>query len=273
MLITYVGLPGAGKSLWNSYVAYTELSRIMFTKGVLKKPFFVPAYRMISFYEWVVLNTDFDDGRGNFTRYCYGSDDCVCDTGMVAEKLRVVGKKREPHWEYGGFCIGVTDIDETYDLKNCLCLFDEGGTQFANTDWDKMPERYREFLTQHRKNITALPYRFDIYVYTQHKDLIEVTLRRISYRIYLIRPLFGFAKNPLRPNFLSRIPGIKIFLYQRHEVLESKVISVERDVVVKPEDQLESITLVTWYIFGKRYQKAYDTLAKIAEIRRSKAQN
>lgn len=255
MLITYVGLPGAGKSLWNSYVAYSELTRIMITKGELKHRWYHYFYSTRSYYEYVVLNTDFDDGRGNFTRWNY----------------------QENKWEYGGHCIGATDLPEVYELKNCLCLFDEGGTQFANTDWDKMPERYREFLTQHRKNITKLPYRFDIYVYTQHKDLIEVTLRRISYRIYLIRPLFGFAKNPLRPSFLSRVPGIRIYLYQRHEVLESRPqMQVNMDGVVieaKPEDQLESIVLVSWYYFGKKYRHAYDTLSKMREIRREKLKN
>lgn len=261
MLITYVGLPGAGKSLWNSYVAYTELSRIMYTKGVMKKKWYQTDYSMRSYYEWVVLNTDFDDSRGNFTRYCYSIESCTCETANAS-----------PHWEYGGYCKGANDFPEVYQLKNALCLFDEAGTQFANTDWDKMPPEYRAFLTQHRKNITNLPYRFDIYVYTQHKDLIEVTLRRVSYRIYLIRPLFGFAKNPLRPNFLNRIPGIRIFMYRRHEVLESRAVVTDQEKELDPEDQLESIEQIDWYIFGKKYQKAYDTLEKIKKVVRVKNQ-
>lgn len=247
MLMTYVGLPGSGKSLFNSYIAYTELTRIMnnHTKPSWFKDNFV---REFSYYDYVVLNTDYDDGRGNFTKWDY-TNSC---------------------WLQGGFCIGITDLPEVYDLKNCLCLLDEAGTQFANTDWDKMPPEYKSFLTQHRKNITHLPKRFDIYVYTQHKDLIEITLRRISDRIYLIRPLFGFSKNPTRPSKLSLISGIRLYLYWRHEVLESKP-QAELDsngvpIPINPKDMIESIEFVTWYYFGKKYKKAYNTLYKMRKM-------
>lgn len=267
MLMTYVGLPGSGKSLFDSYVAYTELTRIM--NNHTKPHYLKDMWREFSFYDYVVKNTDFDDGRGNWVKWDY--------TNKV--------------WDYGGYCLGATDFEELYNplkmtekmkqifpdgvAKNCLCLFDESGTQFANTDWDKMPDDYRYFLTQHRKHISHLPKRFDIYVYTQHKDLIEITLRRISDRIYLIRPLFGFSRNPTRPSKLSLVSGIRLYLYWRHEVLESKpapqIDSNGVLIPVSPKDMVESIEFITWYYFGKKYKRAYNTMHMMRKmVRESK---
>lgn len=262
--MTYVGLPGSGKSLFNSYIAYTELTRIM--NNHKPKSFIKDHFREFSYYDKVVLNTDFNDGRGNWTKWIYSFEECTCYKKDL-EEFR-------PHWESAGYCLGVTDLDELYNEKNALVLLDEAGTQFANVDWDKMPPDYRHFLTQHRKNITHLPKRFDIYVYTQHKDLIEITLRRISDRVYLIRPLFGFSKNPTRPNIFSTIPAIKLYVYWRHELLEGKpTINVNSDGTFQEldeEDKLESIEFVTWYYIGKKYRKCYDTLYKVRKMTREK---
>lgn len=260
--MTYVGLPGSGKSLFNSYIAYTELTRIQNNHSL--PHWYKDLYREFSYYDYVVLNSDYDDGRGNWVKWNYD--------------------KKE--WDYSGYCLGATDFQELYNpdkmtdkmkkifpdgiALNCLCLFDESGTQFANTDWDKMPDDYRHFLTQHRKQITQLPKRFDIYVYTQHKDLIEITLRRISDRIYLIRPLFGFSRNPTRPSRLSLISGIRLYLYWRHEVLESKpsplMDSNGMPIPIDPKDMIESIEFVTWYYFGNKYKKSYNTLSKVRKM-------
>ena len=260
MLYTLVGQTGSGKSLYTNYLAYRECSWIK-NNGKKIKWYDLRSYQ--SYYDYVVLNTDFDDGRGNFTKY-----DSYTKT-----------------WDYGGYCIGITDLPELYDinqtsdrlkllfidgcLRNCLVLLDEGGTQFATTDWDKMPEGYKLFLTSHRHNVTGFNRRFDIYISTQHKDLIEVTLRRISNRIFLIRPLFGFAQNPSRPSLLSTMSAVKIWTYWRHEVLESRPIVVGSDNLPQ-QDQLEGLVYYDWLYIGKKYRDVYNSIGRVQDMKREK---
>jgi len=267
MIFTVVGATGSGKSLFQSYKVYNELTRMMnegkkirWYKSLIGA-FFSSARYQKSYYDWVVLNSDFNDGRGNFTRFDYQSQ----------------------MWQYGGKCIGISDLPECWNgslkegvLKNCLIHLDEGGTQFATTDWDKMPEGYKLFLTTHRHKVTdPVKKRFDIFIYTQHKDLIEVTFRRIANRIYLIRPLFGFAKDPTRPRRLNKLSAIKMWLYWRHELLEGSQ-KVRFSVDGKPiqgsdEEELEKLIPYTWLYLGKKYRTAYDTSAEVRDMKRMKS--
>lgn len=257
MLLTVVGQTGSGKTTIMSMYAYDELTRIMSNDKEIK---WYDLKTEHSYYDYVALNYDFNDGRGNYTRYVYNINECTCG--------RYQDFNFQPHWDFGGKCIGITDLPELYDKKNLLVFLDEAGTQFANTDWDKMPERYRLFLTTHRHNVTGFNRRFDIWVMTQHKDLIEVTLRRISNRIFLIRPLFGFTRNPLRPSIVSRLPLFIMKVYWRHEVLESRPIVVNQQEDLNAQDQLEGLEYYTWYYIGKKYRKTFDSIGEVRDLKR-----
>jgi hypothetical protein len=291
MLYTVVGKTGSGKSLFQSFTVYEELDRIhcrkMYEQGLL--PFYKRWYYYwfpnFSYYDYIVLNSDFNDGRGNFVRYCHSGEECIC-------KVPIVGV----HWCYGGYCLGITDLPELYLLSsasprlrsfygtngfipNCLVMLDEAGTQFSNHDWDKMPEGYRLFLTSHRHNVTGYPMQFDIWVFTQHRDIIEITLKRVSNRIYLVRPLFGYSKNPMREAKFRRLRGIRIWVHWEHELLKHNPIIVDNDGKIKPtaaQDSLESLEFYTWYwfpSFGKKknkYVSSYDTFAVVRDMSRKK---
>jgi hypothetical protein len=285
MLYTVVGKTGSGKSLFQSFLVNEELIRIdnrkKYEAGQLS--FLKSLYVDFSYYDWVVMNSDFNDGKGNFVKYCHSSEQCVCDT-------KIEGR----HWCYGGYCIGITDLPELYKLSettprlaalfnsdgflpNCLVMLDEAGTQFSNHDWDKMPEGYRLFLTSHRHNVTGHPMQFDIWVFTQHRDIVEITLKRVSNRIYLIRPLLGYSKNPMRESKLRRLRGIRIWVHWEHELLRHNPIVIDNDGKMKPnegQDALESLEFYTWYWFPSfgskknKYVDSYNTFAVVRDLKR-----
>lgn len=278
MLINIVGKTGSGKSLYNSYLAYTELTKIMNNgKTIPWWKFWSPGY---SYYDKVVLNSDFNDGRGNYTKYVHIGEECKCPA--TRKDLKDVQKQNvygvpitiKDHWEYAGHCIGISDLPEVYNERNCLVLLDEGGTQFSNRDWDKMPEGYLLFLTTHRHNVTHLPKQFDIILYTQQNDLVDITLRRLANHIFLIRPLFGFPKNPLKRRWYHKLPAIRIWTYHKHEVLQGRPrvvfnidgVPVDND----PDDDLESLEHYSWFYFGKKYIRTYNTIGDVRELKRTK---
>lgn len=234
MIKTFVGLPGSGKSLYFSYLIATEIERIR---------------RGRSKYDVVAINFDWNDGLGNFARYDYV----------------------EHKWTCGGLILAFDDLPDLYSVVNCLVFVDEAGYLLNAMDWNNMDDGYKGFLLHHRKNITDVETkRFDLYIATQHKDIVEITLRRISNNIYWIRPLF-MHKNPDKPpRFL--LPIVLIFYYKIHEIrmmpapMEFNANGTPKDV---PEnDQLEILRLIHIYWIGKRYRNYYNTLQKVEKHRK-----
>lgn len=281
MLINIVGKTGSGKSLYNAYIAYEELTRIM--NNGIKYPWYNFWHKGYSYYDYVVMNSDFNDSRGNFTKFVKRGNSCQCsvqnkDNYFINPYGELIANK--DHWEFGGKCIGISDLPEVFDMRNCLVLLDEGGTQFSNRDWDKMPEGYLMFLTTHRHNVTHLPKRFDIYLYTQQSDLVDITLRRLANHIYLIRPLFGYPKNPTRPRWYQKIPAIRMWTYFKHELLQGRptvILDGEgKPLTVSAQDDLESLEYFSWYwypsLFGRKnkYVSCYNTLDDVRELKRTK---
>ena len=246
MLINVIGKTGSGKSLYQSFKAYSELTRIMrqgkplpwFLSIGYRFPYFLKSISYYSRYDYVYMNSDFDDGRGNYCRF--NLTDKKCDSG--------------------GYVKGISDIPELYDKQNCLVFLDEAGTYFSNRDWDKMPPSYRLFLITHRHNCTSKYKRFDIYI--------------LATQIYLIRPLFGFSKDPTRPAWYHRIPAIRIWTYWQHEVLQrpppTEFTPDGVPIPIPIEERVESLDFYTWYYFGKKYYSSYDTLSEVRELIRNK---
>lgn len=233
MIKTFVGLPGAGKSLYFSWLIATEIKRI--ERGTSK-------------YDVIAINFDWNDGKGNFAKYDY----------------------IQRTWTCGGKILAFDDLPDLYNVVNCLVFVDEAGYLLNAMDWNMMDEGYKGFLLHHRKNITDVnTKRFDLYIATQHKDIVEITLRRISNNIYWIRPLF-LHKNPDRPpRFL--LPVVLIYYYKQHEIRNMPpppVISIDGEYKEPPEDeQLETLRLIHVYWIGKRYRNYYNTLQKVVKKR------
>jgi len=135
-------------------------------------------------------------------------------------------------------------------------------------DWDKMDENYKGFLIHHRKNITGVnKKRFDMYIATQHKQIVEITLRRLSNNIYWIRPLF-MHKNPDRPpRFL--LPVILIYYYKEHEIRQMPK-RIKYDEEPSDDDELEVLKLIHVYWIGRKYRSYYNTLQKVEKKARVK---
>jgi len=234
MIKTFVGLPGAGKSLYYSWLIAQEIKRIK--RGKSK-------------YDIVCINFDWDDGKGNFAHYDYISRS----------------------WECGGLIMAFEDLPDLYDVVNALVFVDEAGYLLNAMDWNAMDDGYKGFLLHHRKNITDVATkRFDMYIATQHKDIVEITLRRISNNIYWIRPLF-MHKNPDRPpKFL--LPVVLIYYYKTHEIRNMPAPPrFDANGIPKAEaedDQLELLKLIHVYWIGKKYRNYYNTLQKVVKNRK-----
>ncbi len=233
MIKTFVGLPGAGKSLYFSYLIGTEIKRI--SRGRSK-------------YDCIAINFDWDDKKGNFARYDYATKNWLCD----------------------GLIIAFDDLPDLYDVVNCLVFVDEAGYLLNAMDWNTMDDGYKGFLLHHRKNITDVATkRFDLYIATQHKDIVEITLRRISNNIYWIRPIF-LHKNPDKPpRFL--LPVVLIYYYKQHEIRNMPApLNVRSDGTIQKgseDDELELLKLIHVYWIGSRYRNYYNTLQKVEKKR------
>jgi len=236
MIKTFVGLPGSGKSLYFSYLIGIEIDRIKKNK---------------SRYDIVCINFDWNNGKGDFARYDYLSK----------------------QWECGGLIKAYNDFPDLYATVNALVFVDEAGYLFNAMDWDKMDSDYKHFLIHHRKNITDVrSKRFDIYIATQHKQIVEITLRRLSNNIYWIRPLF-MHKNPDRAPRLM-LPVVLIYYYKEHEI-RMHPTRIKYNAQGKPEtpsedDELEILKLIHVYWIGARYRRYYNTLQKIDKVKRAK---
>jgi len=224
MIKTFVGLPGAGKSLYFSWLIAMEINRIK--KGRSK-------------YDIVCINFDWDDRKGNFAKYDY----------------------IEKTWSCGGLIKAFSDLPDLYETLNALVFVDEAGYLLNALDWDKMDENYKGFLIHHRKNITDVSKkRFDMYIATQHKEIVEITLRRLSNNIYWIRPIF-LHKNPDRPpRFL--LPVILIYYYKAHEIRNIPK-RIKFDETPSEDDELEILKLIHIYWIGRKYRSYYNTLQKV----------
>jgi len=232
MIKTFVGLPGAGKSLYFSWLIGMEVRRI--EKGTSK-------------YDVVCINFDWDDGQGNFARF----------------------NRHLDNWECGGHILAFDDIPDLYNVVNALVFVDEAGYLLNAMDWDKMDKDYKGFLIHHRKNITdVVTKRFDIYIATQHKQIVEITLRRLSNNIYWIRPLF-IHKNPDRPPMFL-LPIILIYYYKEHEILQHPK-RIKMDEEPDENEELETLHLIHVYWIGSKYRNYYNTLQKVKKVDRKKS--
>jgi len=250
--------------LYFSYLIATEIRRI--ERGKSK-------------YDVVAINFDWNDGRGNYARYCYKEEDCSCEEEDKYEGVHYLIDEDDDsqyfrkHWEFGGLIIAFEDLPDLYEVQNCLVFVDEAGYLLNAMDWNYMDDGYKGFLLHHRKNITDVnTKRFDMYIATQHKDIVEITLRRISNNIYWIRPLF-LHKNPDKPPRWL-FPVVLIYYYKVHEIrMMSPLPEVGIDgqyKEVKEDDQLELLKLIHVYWIGKRYRNYYNTLQKVEKKQRTK---
>lgn len=81
----------------------------------------------------------------------------------------------------------IREILKKYCLEECLILIDEGSVEYNNRLM-KMTDKEIEYFKLHRH------YLCDIVVYSQSHDDVDVTLRRLYERIYVMnRGIFGFT--------------------------------------------------------------------------------
>lgn len=142
------------------------------------------------------------------------------------------------------------NIHEWEHMGKGNIIVDEGTRYFNARQWALLSEDTEIKLQQHGKDD------LDVWVTTQHYSRIDITLRILVERFFIVKTLFGNPNNK-KPFF-----GIKIF----------KIIGVElEDIedyyysIKHPEQKIELDVSSKLKLFRKKFAISYDTLEKVGK--------
>lgn len=166
------------------------------------------------------------------------SPDIVGD--IYSEKDRSDPKKILFYWR---------NIDTWNFMENGRILCDEGQRYFNARNWALLSEDTEMKLQQHGKED------LDIWFTTQHYTRVDVTLRLLVERFFIVHMVFGNPNN--KKSFLPRICNIKEYYLEDMERLER---------MGKAGEEAESQT-AAWFMIRKKITRLYDTKAKVIESR------
>jgi hypothetical protein len=96
--------------------------------------------------------------------------------------------------EYKGFIKYWTDPSELVKVRDVDIVWDEVATYLDSTQWQNVPLELKRWLQQHRK------FGIDIYGNTQDFPMIDISMRRLVHRAFLMKKLVGSRdKSATRP--------------------------------------------------------------------------
>jgi len=104
--------------------------------------------------------------------------------------------KFAPHIEelYGEYIQYWSDPQLLVKARDVDVVWDEIATYLDSTQWQNVPLELKRWLQQHRK------YGIDIYGTTQDFPMIDISMRRLTNAVFLMRKMFGSAdKSATRP--------------------------------------------------------------------------
>jgi len=92
---------------------------------------------------------------------------------------------KEIEEEYKGFIEYWEDPSELVKVRDADVIWDEVATYLDSTQWKEVPLELKRWLQQHRK------YGIEIIGNTQDFPMIDISVRRLTGRVYHMRKLFG----------------------------------------------------------------------------------
>jgi len=99
---------------------------------------------------------------------------------------------------YGNLIKYWNDPQELVKARDVDVMFDEIATYMDSTQWANMPLEFKRWLQQHRK------FGIDIYGTTQDFPMIDISMRRLTNAVFLMRKLMGSRdKSATRPPVLK----------------------------------------------------------------------
>jgi len=153
------GLPGSGKSLWTAKVSLELLER--------NEKLWNKAYKKWS--EKKYLTPEDRENETPKARYIYSNI-------KFSEEIEKKYGNLVQYWE---------DPRELVLLRDVDIIWDEVATHLDSTQWANLSLEVKRFLQQHRKRGIS------IYGNTQEFLMIDISMRRLTQRLYYIVKLFG----------------------------------------------------------------------------------
>jgi hypothetical protein len=151
-------------------------------------------------------------------------------------KIEQVYSKFIKYWE---------EPAELISMRDCDILFDEVATHLDSTQWANMSLDLKRWLQQHRK------FGIDIYGTTQDFGQVDISVRRLTNEVYLLRKLIGSRdKSATTPpvTFFWGLIMIKTFDPIKYKVEEPK----------------EGLAMLpTFMVIRKELVQAFDTTQEI----------
>lgn len=154
--------------------------------------------------------------------------------------------KFAPHIEskYQDFIKYWTDPNELVHMRDVDVMWDEIATYLDSTQWQNVPLELKRWLQQHRK------YGIDIYGTTQDFPMIDISIRRLTNDVYLMRKVLGSPdKSATKPHVKK--PWGLILMRQ-----------VDPNTFTSDKTEYKFIGF-DWMFIKKIYCDAYDTTQEI----------
>lgn len=101
---------------------------------------------------------------------------------LVYSNLRINPRLEQ---EYNGFIQYWSDPFELIKIRDADVFWDEIATHLDSTQWKETPIEMKRWLQQHRK------FGIEIYGTTQDFAMIDVSFRRMTNQLYILRKLIG----------------------------------------------------------------------------------
>lgn len=176
MIEIYVGLPGAGKSLRTAEILLQLLHR--------NKKYF---HKMVN------------DHKREMLRAAKAGDEqlyAALEESFPVQRVVYSNISIHPEIEkqFAGYIKYWSDPFQLVKLRDCDVIWDEIATHLDSTQWQMVPLELKRWLQQHRKM------GIDIYGNTQDFPMIDISMRRLVSRVFLMKKIIGSRdKSATRP--------------------------------------------------------------------------
>jgi hypothetical protein len=150
----------------------------------------------------------------------------------------------EVHEHYGDFIEYWTDLAQVEKLRDVDVFMDEMASYFDSTQWANMPLSMKRWLQLHRH------YGIEVYGVTQEFAMIDISVRRLTNKVYILSKLFG-SRDPSP----TKAPVKKVF---------GLIVKWEVDPETFGEDKFNyKYQGFELGLIRRKYVDVYDTRAEI----------
>lgn len=192
--------------------------------------------KMLKHKERIFSNIQFNLGVGSLKKWNADIVGDIYNPADLANPEKLLFYWRHIHqWEH---------------MEKGTIIADEGTRYFNARQWALLSEDTEIKLQQHGKES------LDIWLTTQHYTRLDVSLRLLVERFYIVKTIFG------NPDNLKPFLGLKLF---RVVNMELEDLEDYYQMLKRPDLKLELDVKSKTMIFRKKYAKSYNTLELVGK--------